>query len=125
MNGDTEKFAFHEPGRLIRLGGGQTYLRYLEHQAGQETPVQFRLDGKGVQLDRRGPKETRLQFQEDQETITRYQTEYGVIHLAVTTFELTKEINFEERWGRLTTKYQLKNAGQVLGTYRIQLQFQA
>lgn len=125
MGGETEKFEFFEDGQLIRLNGGQTYLRYTEHQQGQATPVQFRLDGEAMQLDRRGERATRLVFQEDGETTTRYQTEYGIIHLEVETKRLVKEVAFDEQSGSIETEYRLKNNGQVLGTYRIQLQFQA
>lgn len=125
MGGETEHFEFTESGQLIRLNGGQVYLRYVEHQDGQSTPVQFRLDGDDIQLRRQGPRETRLVFREDMETTTRYQTEYGIIHLGVDTQELTKEVDFAGQQGRIMTNYRLKNNGQVLGTYRIELQFQA
>lgn len=125
MGGETEHFEFTESGQLIRLNGGQVYLRYVEHQDGQETPVQFRLDGDAVQLSRRGPRETRLVFRKDVETTTRYQTEYGIIHLGVDTQELVKEVDFTGQQGQISVRYQLKNNGQVLGTYRIELQFQA
>ncbi|HJA23719.1 MAG TPA: DUF1934 domain-containing protein [Candidatus Limosilactobacillus intestinavium] len=125
MGDQTEEFEFNEEGQLIRLNGGQTYLRYIEHQDGQETPIKFRLDGDAVQLDRHGARETRLVFQTDQETTTRYQTEYGPIHLVVHTKELVKEVDFANCHGMVKATYLLKNNGQVLGSYRIQLQFQA
>lgn len=125
MGDQTEKFEFNETGQLIRLNGGQIYLRYVEHQDGQSTPVKFRLDGDTVQLDRQGARQTRLVFQEDQETVTRYQTEYGLIHLMVHTNELVKDIDFANCHGEVSAEYLLKNNGQVLGTYRIQLQFQS
>ena len=56
MGDQTEEFEFNEEGQLIRLNGGQTYLRYIEHQDGQETPVNFRLVGDAVQLDRHGAR---------------------------------------------------------------------
>lgn len=123
MGSETEHFEFTESGQLIRLNGGQVYLRYLEHQDGQETPVQFRLDEDRVQLDRRGPRQTRLVFEAGSETMTRYQTEYGIIHLGVETRQLIKKIDFTNHTGSLQAAYRLKNQGQVLGTYRIQLQF--
>lgn len=123
MGSETEHFEFTESGQLIRLNGGQIYLRYLEHQDNQETPVQFRLDEDRVQLDRRGPRQTRLVFEAGSETTTRYQTEYGIIHLGVETRQLIKKVDFTNHAGSLQAAYRLKNQGQVLGTYRIQLQF--
>ena len=123
MGSETEHFEFTESGQLIRLNGGQIYLRYLEHQDNQETPVQFRLDEDRVQLDRRGPRQTRLVFEAGSETTTRHQTEYGIIHLGVETRQLIKKVDFTNHAGSLQAAYRLKNQGQVLGTYRIQLQF--
>ena len=123
MGSETEHFECTESGQLIRLNGGQVYLRYLEHQDNQETPVQFRLDEDRVQLDRRGPRQTRLVFEAGAETMTRYQTEYGIIHLGVETRQLIKKVDFTNHTGSLQATYRLKNQGQVLGTYRIQLQF--
>lgn len=123
MGQETEHFEFTEHGQLIRLNGGQIYLRYLEHQDQQATPVQFRFDEERVQLDRRGPRQTRLIFEEGAATTTRYQTEYGVIHLVVETRQLIKKLDFTAHQGTLQAVYRLKNQGQILGTYRIQLQF--
>lgn len=124
MGDESERFEFKEDGQLVRLNNGQIYLRYLEHQEGQEIPVQFRLDDAEVQMRRRGPYQTRLTFQKGAETTTRYQTEYGIIHLGVETQTLVKKVDFDAHQGQLKVTYQLKNNQQVLGTYRIELQFE-
>lgn len=125
QGGETEEYEFHENGQLAQLGGGQLYIRYIEHQEAIATPVQFRIDREDVQLDRRGPRETRLLFKNHQETMTRYATEYGMIHLKVLTTYLRKTADLASGHGSIQIDYQLKNAGQVLGTYRIQLHFSA
>ncbi|MCT3441769.1 DUF1934 family protein, partial [Limosilactobacillus fermentum] len=43
QDGQEESYQFEEDGQLVTLANGQRYLRYTEHQAGQATPVQFRL----------------------------------------------------------------------------------
>lgn len=123
MGDQSEDFEFHEDGQLVRLPNGGTYLCYTEHQDGSAVPMQFRLDGDSVKLNRHGAHETRLEFRADRSTTTRYETEYGIIHLEVETTDLVKELNFADHQGMLQASYHLKNNGAVLGSYRIQLQF--
>lgn len=57
--GQEESFSFTEDGTFIEMNG-KYYLRYLEHQNGQATPVQFRFEDEIVRLRRRGAVETNL-----------------------------------------------------------------
>ncbi len=41
QNGQQEKFTFTEEGTFVEMNG-KYYLRYIEHQDGQETPVQIK-----------------------------------------------------------------------------------
>lgn len=121
---DEEKtFTFEEQGDFVELNG-KYYLRYVEHQNGQETPVQFRLDDQ-VHLHRNGEMTTILNFDPIQETVTRYRTQYGVIQLKVATSRLDKAVDPIEPSGKLEVDYTLATAGQVVGSYQLQLQFKA
>lgn len=103
---------------------GKYYLRYVEHQNGQATPVQFRLDDQ-VHLHRNGELTTLLDFDQETPTYTRYRTQYGVIRLEVLTSRLEKKVDPATPAGQLIVDYALKTAGQVVGSYQLQLQFRA
>lgn len=103
---------------------GKYYLRYVEHQNGQDTPVQFRLDNQ-VHLHREGAMRTQLEFDQEKETVTRYRTEYGVIRLGVVTKRLEKDLDLDVPAGHLNVDYVLKTGGQEVGNYQLQLQFRA
>lgn len=118
-----EHFDFTENGDFVELNG-KYYLRYVEHQQGQATPVQFRLDDH-VHLHRNGELETQLDFDSDRPTITRYRTKYGVIRLEVATSRLEKKVDPLIPAGHLDVDYTLSTGGQVVGNYQLQLQFKA
>jgi uncharacterized beta-barrel protein YwiB (DUF1934 family) len=103
---------------------GKYYLRYVEHQNGQATPVQFCLDNQ-VHLHREGVMRTQLEFDQEKETVTRYRTEYGVIRLGVVTKRLEKDLDLAVPAGHLNVDYVLKTGGQEVGNYQLQLQFRA
>lgn len=124
QDGQQEHFDFAESGEFINLNG-KYYLRYLEHQNGVITPVQFRLDEGAVRLHRQGATETRLKFDLSQPTVTHYRTEYGMIQLRVLTSELTTSLDPLIPAGRLAVAYELHAGGQLIGSYRLQLQFSA
>lgn len=125
IDGNQDHFEFAESGELIHLADHHHFLRYVEHQQGQATPVQIAINGDQVRLVRKGPRQTKLLFVENGETISKYQTEYGMIPLHVVCDRLIQAIDQEENRGQLEVHYRLKNNGQVLGTYRIKLQFES
>lgn len=125
MDGNEDHFEFEENGELMHLAANHHFLRYIEHQQGQATPVQFAINGDQVRLTRKGPRQTKLLFIENGETISKYQTEYGMIPLHVVCDRLVQEMDPIANSGKLEVHYRLKNNGQTLGTYRIKLQFES
>ncbi|WP_283621749.1 DUF1934 domain-containing protein [Limosilactobacillus avium] len=123
QDGQQENFTFSEDGNFVELNG-KYYLRYVEHQNGQATPVQFRLDDQ-VHLHREGAMRTQLEFDQEKETVTRYRTEYGVIRLGVVTKRLEKDLDLDVPMGHLNVDYVLKTGDQEVGNYQLQLQFKA
>lgn len=122
QDGQEDHYHFDEQGEFIELNGTY-YLRYQEHQAGQTTPVQFRLGDNELHLRRRGVRETNFAFVADQTTKARYKTEYGVIALGVTTNRLLVMLDAEHAQGSIDLQYQLVANQQLIGTYQLQLQF--
>ena len=55
----------------------------------------------------------------------RYQTEYGMIKIDVLTESLEKDVDVKTPAGHFSVKYQLKQAGQLIGSYQLELQFAA
>lgn len=125
QDGQEESYQFEEDGQLVTLANGQRYLRYTEHQAGQATPVQFRLGDGAIQLTRNGPVKPRLTFDRETKTTSRYHTPYGIIQLTVITDELVAELNWPRASGSLHLAYQLTAGDQLVGTYQIELRFEA
>lgn len=124
QDGQQDEYSFEEEGQFVQLGG-KYYLRYKEHQDGQETPVQIRLSDDLVNLRRSGLRETNFDFTLERPTKSRYQTEYGIIGMEVTTDKLEIEFDPEEANGKLEVQYRLAANNQLIGTYQLQLQFSA
>ncbi|KRL28737.1 hypothetical protein FD27_GL001518 [Limosilactobacillus frumenti DSM 13145] len=122
QDGQQERFHFTEDGQFVNLNG-KYYLRYHEHQQGQTTPVQFRLNNDELHLRRSGIRETVFTFLNRQTTKARYQTEYGIIDLEVTTNRLLVDFDPIAARGNVDLEYQLVSGNQLVGTYQLQLQF--
>lgn len=123
IDGQKEEFSFAEAGRLVTSNEHQHYLTYVEHQAGQSIPVRIRLDEGQLMVTRDGARRTRLHFDPQQSTQTRYKTEYGVINLEVLTDRLLSLIDLDQASGTLQVDYRLKNGAMVLGKYHLDLNF--
>ena len=122
QDGQQERFHFIEDGQFVNLNG-KYCLRYHEHQQGQTTPVQFRLNNDELHLRRSGIRETVFTFLNRQTTKARYQTEYGIIDLEVTTNRLLVDFDPTAARGNVDLEYQLVSGSQLVGTYQLQLQF--
>lgn len=122
QDGGSSHFNFEEEGQLATVGG-KHYLRYTEHQNGVATPVQFRLDDTQVHLLRSGAVSTRFVFDEQEETTSRYQTEYGPIELRVVTKRLQSDIDWKNASGQVDVEYDLHSSGTLVGSYHVSLQF--
>lgn len=122
QDGQQERFDFVEDGSFVEING-KYYLRYLEHQNGQETPVQVKFEDELIRLRRRGSVTTTLFLDPRQETLMRYQTQYGLLQFGVVTESLEKEIDVRQPAGKAVVRYQLKQAGQIVGSYQLELQF--
>lgn len=125
QDGASDHYQFEEDGQFVTLENGQHYLRYVEHQDRQATPVQFRLDRNEIHLVRNGAQRTHLKFTPGGENLTHYQTEYGRIALRVVTNDLQADLDFPASLGEIKICYQLLVADQLVGNYQIQLQFGA
>ncbi|CAH1850846.1 DUF1934 domain-containing protein [Convivina intestini] len=118
-----EKFDFHLPGQLI-IRNGTAYLSYTEQLPDQsDTEVRFKLKPQQVGLTRTNENTTHLSFkaQQDQETV--YQTAAGPMVLNTYTTGLDLALDQAKGAGQLLLEYVLSSQGQVVGRYRVDLQF--
>lgn len=125
QDGKSDHYHFEEDGQFVTLENGQHYLRYVEHQGSQATPVQFRLAPDEIHLVRSGAQKTHFRFANGSEHLTHYQTEYGRIALRVVTNRLDTDLNLAAIAGHVEIRYQLLMQDQLIGNYQIQLQFGA
>lgn len=99
------------------------YLRYEEEDGAKVT---FRISGDGVELTRRsGQLRLRLSFSEGESKTTSYMTPYGAVELECRTDRLECEYDEAGRCGGLAVDYVLFTGGEILGEYKIRLQFAA
>lgn len=120
--GEIEKFELFEQGELTRKGE-TVYLRYTEAKAGAQTILKIK---PAELLLTRRQKELALQLNlaEGQQTNAKYKTAYGVIPLAVkcTTYKYEQ---IAETSGELRVEYLLYSGEELLGEYKLELQFKA
>ncbi|WP_252902753.1 DUF1934 domain-containing protein [Paucilactobacillus hokkaidonensis] len=120
---EKQQFDFDEPGQLVQLQD----IYYLRYQEGtKKIPVTFKFDTDGdIYLTRNATNRTRFQFSPNQTFETHYQSEYGLIKLAVKTLKILQEVDFKAGQGKIAIDYQLLSQNQLLGMYQIRLQFNA
>ena len=120
QDGQLNKYQQEFSGRLAKVKEN-TYLRYEEDQ---NLIVTFKVDEKGIWLTRNGSQmKLRLYFDEAKHYETNYQTPFGAINLTCQ----TQKVLFEEEnaKGQLAVDYQLFSGEELLGEYKIRLQFEA
>ncbi|HAT54152.1 MAG TPA: DUF1934 domain-containing protein [Lactobacillus sp.] len=121
----TEQFDFDLPGRLV-IVNGNVYLRYVEDDNGQPTPVTFKLNGQNdVTLTRSGENGLKLHFLTGKAVTTQYRTPYGTMAVEVATSGLSVRLSDDLSAGRIAVDYQLLAGEQLIGDYQIRLHFTA
>lgn len=114
-------------GQLVQMGDN-LYLRYLEpdEETGDKTPVTMKFTPDGaVHLTRNGEAELRLHFISGKRVTARYRTPYGIMPIETVTPFL--EADFQERpfSGNVKIDYLLYAGEELVGNYKIRLQFTA
>ncbi|KRL54996.1 hypothetical protein FD35_GL002448 [Furfurilactobacillus rossiae DSM 15814] len=122
---DTEQFDFDLPGRLV-IVNDNIYLRYVEDDNGQSTPVTFKLNGEDdVVLTRSGENGLKFHFLTGKAVTTQYRTPYGIMAVEVATTDLSVRLSDDLSAGRIAIDYQLLAGEQLIGDYQIRLHFTA
>lgn len=120
---ETEEYAEKVNGKCIQMEN-VFYLRYTEKQT-EDALVTFKVvPNKEVQLTRKmeGHK-LHLTFDLQKKVVTQYHTPYGNIPIEIETNLLEIQFDQEKQAGKLAINYQLYNGHDLLGDYKIRLQF--
>ncbi|MDY4065077.1 MAG: DUF1934 domain-containing protein [Ligilactobacillus agilis] len=112
-------------GQFFQMGAS-IYLRYQEI-AEQEALVTFKITANGeVQLTRKTDEmNLRLYFVAGKQVNAKYVTPYGVVPVTSRTSKLQAEVDDTLRGiiGQINIDYTLNSGKQLLGRYKIRLQF--
>lgn len=112
-------------GQFFQMGAS-IYLRYQE-TADQEALVTFKITANGeVQLTRKTDEmNLRLYFVAGKQVNAKYVTPYGVVPVTSRTSKLQAEVDNTLRGiiGQINIDYTLNSEQQLLGRYKIRLQF--
>ncbi|MFC6275469.1 DUF1934 domain-containing protein [Levilactobacillus tangyuanensis] len=124
---DVSDYRLDVDGQLVQMGTN-LYLRYLEpdEETGDKTPVTMKFTPEGeVHLTRAAEAELRLHFVSGKRVTARYNTPYGTMPIETVTPLL--ETKFEERpfRGNVKIDYLLYAGEELVGNYKIRLQFTA
>jgi len=119
------KNSFDEMGRIVLMNNNY-YLRFKESNEDAKddvaTLIKITADGD-VNLTRHGQQKTRLAFNDEEDTYTKYQTPAGMMQLRVETTRLSISYNDQPFQGDVDIDYVLYLDDQPLGTYQLRLRF--
>ena len=123
QEGDVQKHLFEEKGKILYMNHCY-YIRYEETTDNKQIPVTVKItpDGK-VSLIRQGETTTRLRFDIDRWTETRYTFPTGMLKIRIKTTDL--KISYYDRpfSGRVAVDYLLYVGEEKLGEHQIRLHF--
>ncbi len=125
QSGDVSSFNFNVRGKLFRMGD-IVYLRFMEDDQhnGHAVPVTVRINANGhVKLTRSGANQLQLNFIQGKRVEARYQTPAGMLPIDTVTPNVDLQYRNRPFSGSLRVDYDLYAERQLLGRYRLQLQF--
>lgn len=122
QEGEVFKHSFDEMGRIVEMNGNY-YIRYTESK-GEEVATMIKIEPDGVvSITRYGDQGTRLDFDNQKETYTNYETPAGIMELVVETKRLSTSYSGKPFAGEVEVDYVIKMGDNLLGTYQIRLLF--
>lgn len=99
---------------------------YLRYDESCETRVTFKISEDGIDLSRKsGQMRLKLHFNEDGKFETSYLTPYGAVEMTCRTDNCGFDYDEKAQCGSLAVDYRLFTGDEILGEYKIRLQFAA
>ncbi|MCK8625124.1 DUF1934 domain-containing protein [Apilactobacillus xinyiensis] len=124
QNNEVNDFNFDVIGSIVQIEDS-LYIRYNENND-VTVPVTIKIPGndQDVQLTRKAAgTHTKLFFNKNKVIPTKYETPYGKIDIRVFTSKL--EFTDKKEYGNLSIDYIISDHQDILGRYKIRLQFTA
>ncbi len=117
------KNSFDEMGRIVLMNDNY-YLRFEETADDQKIPTVIKVAPDGsVNITRHAENKTRLEFNEETHTYTKYITPAGVMNLQLKTSRIDLSYNKAPFAGDIEIDYALYTGESPLGSYQIRLRF--
>ncbi|KRM08136.1 MAG: DUF1934 domain-containing protein [Liquorilactobacillus ghanensis] len=122
--GEVSEYKKKFSGQVFQIGQS-LYLRYVETQSPEKVIVTFKIiDEDSIQLTRkRAGLKLQLFFKDNHRVAATYQTSYGVIPIETVTPQLQILLQASPLAGVIRIDYLLYNGEELLGKYKIRLQF--
>ncbi|BDZ29930.1 DUF1934 domain-containing protein [Lactiplantibacillus sp. WILCCON 0030] len=127
QDGDTANYALDVDGQLVQMGDA-FYLRYKEvsDATTEPIPVTIKLAANGdVVLTRSAENRLRLHFSNGKRIQARYRTPMGVLPVETVTPMLQVRLRERPFSGAVNIDYELYAGEQLIGQYKLRLQFTA
>ncbi|EIW15024.1 hypothetical protein, DUF1934 family [Lactiplantibacillus pentosus KCA1] len=127
QDGETANYALDVDGQLVQMGGA-FYLRYKEVNDDEPDPipVTIKLATNGdVVLTRSAENRLRLHFSNGKRVRAHYQTPMGMLPVETVTPMLRVRLRERPFSGEVNVDYDLYAGEQLLGNYKLRLQFTA
>jgi len=127
QDGDAANYVLDVDGQLVQMGDA-FYLRYKEESKDQEQPipVTIKLAANGdVVLTRSAENRLRLHFSNGKRVQARYRTPMGILPVDTVTPLLQVRLRERPFSGEVNINYDLYAGEQLIGNYKLRLQFTA
>jgi uncharacterized beta-barrel protein YwiB (DUF1934 family) len=124
QNGEVSQYEKKFSGRIFQMGSS-IYLRYVETKEPKETTVTFKItEDSSIHLTRKqNDLKLQLFFKDNHRISATYQTPYGLLPIETVTPSLRVILNEFPLAGNISVDYLLYNGQDLLGKYKIRLQF--
>ncbi|MDN6195155.1 MAG: DUF1934 domain-containing protein [Atopostipes suicloacalis] len=114
---------FDEMGRIVSMND-HYYLRFVEEDDSGKIPTVIKISSEGtVTVIRHSENKTHLEFDEETDTYTNYQTPAGLMKMRVKTSRINLSYQGSPFAGEVEVDYHIYNKEIELGTYQIRLRF--
>lgn len=110
--GETDKIEVVSPGKYIKIDNGYKAVYEETELSGMEgTTTTVTIKDSEVILEREGTTTTKMVFNEEQPSVSLYNTPYGMLEITVSTSSLSVDMN--DNGGELQIDYDMAIAGQM------------
>ncbi|MDN4492071.1 DUF1934 domain-containing protein [Ureibacillus aquaedulcis] len=123
IDGEKENYEMWLDGTLVKKSG-KTYLRYVEQLDEKEIRTTVKMGNEQALILRGGGVKMRLPFNNIQEEIGEYDTQFGSLPIITKTKHLSHIHNEDSSMsGKFNVQYDLIISGQSVGKYTLEIHY--